>query len=385
MLHTAALYDEDSHLREFDARVLACTACDGGFDVILDRTAFFPEGGGQGADHGMLGQARVCDVRRQNGEILHRVDCALPVGAEVHGVLDWARRFDLMQQHSGEHLVSGLVHNQFGYDNVGFHLGSDVMTIDFNGMLTMEQLRQIQDGVNAVIWQNLEVKAYYPDSETLAKTPYRSKKELTEAVRLVEYPGVDICACCGTHVRHTGEIGLVLILSCVKFRQGVRVELVCGQRAYAHLYEAWEQNRQIGALLSAQPWQTALNVTRLQAELEQTRYQLTGCQNRLLHAQAQAFAGQKNALLFADEQNPDLLRKLAGEIAEQVSGTAAVLCGRDGKGYAYALASKQADAAALAKQMNAALSGRGGGRGGFAQGKIAAERREIEAFFADLG
>lgn len=374
------LYEQNPYLREFDAVVQSCQPLETGFAVVLDQTAFYPEGGGQPCDLGTLGGAAVLDVQMVDGSVMHCCDRALTVGTTVHGEIDWARRFDLMQQHSGEHLVSGVVHNRFGYDNVGFHMGSDVITIDFNGPISRPQLAEIEQAVNQAIWQNLTTEIFLLDPA--APVPYRSKKELTGPVRLVRYPGVDVCACCGTHVKMTGEIGLVKLLSCVKFHDGVRVELVCGKRAVDYLSKMTEQNRQVSALVSAKPDQTAQEVERVLEELRQTKYKLVGCQNRMLQTRAEALAGRGNVICFEEGLSGDLLRKLADAGMGQCGGICAVFSGDDTSGYQYAMGQMDGDLRPMVKQMNMALHGRGGGKPGFVQGAVQAKRAEIVAFFA---
>ena len=212
---TEKLYESNTYLKTFTAQVLSCEAVKGGWEVVLDRTAFYPEGGGQPCDLGTLGDARVLDVRERDDAVIHTVDAAL--SGTVQGTIDWARRFDLMQQHSGEHLISGTVHRLYGYENVGFHMGADLITIDFSGILTMEDLAQVEAIVNEAIWENRETRVRYYDTEAACPEDYRSKKAIAGRLRLVEFPGADLCACCGTHVARTGEIGLVKLLSVVKF------------------------------------------------------------------------------------------------------------------------------------------------------------------------
>ena len=207
MTETKRLYYEDVYKKEFTATVVECREQKKGYAVILDESAFYPEGGGQPSDVGTLGDAKVTEVHEKDGELLHYTDKALEVGAKVEGKIDWARRFDLMQQHSGEHMVSGLIHEAYGYDNVGFHMGSDTITVDLNGPLDETQLAEIEQKTNEKIWEDTEVKILYPTAEELEKIDYRSKKEITGQVRIVEFPGVDICACCAPHVDRTGEIG----------------------------------------------------------------------------------------------------------------------------------------------------------------------------------
>ena len=245
MTETRRLYYEDVYKKEFTATVVECREQKKGYVVILDESAFYPEGGGQPSDVGTLGDAKVTEVHEKDGELLHYTDKALEVGAKVEGKIDWARRFDLMQQHSGEHMVSGIIHEKYGYDNVGFHMGSDVITVDLNGMLDDAQLAEIEREVNERVWEDKEVVITYPDAEELKTIDYRSKKELTGQVRIVTFPGVDVCACCGTHVTHTGEIGMVKLLSVVKFHDGIRMEMICGKRVLDYLNMVNEQNHQI--------------------------------------------------------------------------------------------------------------------------------------------
>ena len=316
MTETRRLYYEDVYKKEFTATVVECREQKKGYAVILDESAFYPEGGGQPSDVGTLRDAKVTEVHEKDGELLHYTDKALEVGAKVEGKIDWARRFDLMQQHSGEHMVSGIIHEKYGYDNVGFHMGSDVITVDLNGMLDDSQLAEIESGiihekygydnvgfhmgsdvitvdlngmlddsqlaeiereVNERVWEDREVVITYPDAEELKTIDYRSKKELTGQVRIVTFPGVDVCACCGTHVTHTGEIGMVKLLSVVKFHDGIRMEMICGKRVLDYLNMVNEQNHQISMKLSAKMDRTADAVQRLQDENFRMKGQNSRC------------------------------------------------------------------------------------------------------------
>ena len=266
MSETRKLYYEDVYQKEFTAEVLECRETDRGYEVVLDQTAFYPEGGGQPCDLGTLNGISVVDVQEKGSEIVHYTEKPLETGSKVTGKIDWARRFDLMQQHSGEHIVSGLVHEAYGYDNVGFHMSSDVITVDFSGVLTETQLAEIEAETNQKIWENTPVEIFYPPKEELEKLSYRSKKELTGQVRLVRFPGSDLCACCGTHVTHTGEIGAVKILSVENFHEGIRMTMICGKRVMDYLNMIDDQNHQISVKLSAKTDETAAAVARLQDE-----------------------------------------------------------------------------------------------------------------------
>ena len=242
-MNTIRIYEKDSHARRLQARVLSCEEGENGWLVELDRTIFYPTGGGQPCDTGTLGGADVTETLLRGETVLHRCTAALPVGADVTGEIDWARRLDLMQQHSGEHLVSGLIHARFGYENVGFHLGADLVTIDFNGEVDEQALQELERAANEAVWADFAPHIWYPEPDELARLPYRSKKALTGAVRLVQFGDIDLCACCGTHVAHTGEIGLIKLFSTTHFRGGSRIEMACGGRALAVLNALCAQNR----------------------------------------------------------------------------------------------------------------------------------------------
>jgi alanyl-tRNA synthetase len=378
---TEKLYYEDSHLRRFAARVLSCRPGGHGWDVELDRTAFYPEGGGQPGDTGTLGGVRVTDTHEREGRIVHWCEAPLPEGAEVAGEIDWERRFDLMQQHSGEHIVSGLVHAAFGWDNVGFHMGADMVTIDFSGPITEEQLREIERKANEKVWENLPYVVTWPSEEELGSIPYRSKKELTGPVRIVTVPGVDICACCGTHVSSTGEVGLIKIFSSQKFHEGVRLELLCGRRAYEHASALIEQNHENSGLLSARPLETAASVRRLLDEHAALKQRAAQLETESFRARAEKLAGAGDCLVFEPGLDPDGVRRLADAVLSVCGGVAAVFSGADGEGYRYAVGRAGGDVRALVKELNAALSGRGGGKPFFAQGSVQASRAQIETFW----
>ena len=384
-MQTDRLYYKDSHMREFDAQVLSCAPGKHGYDVVLDRTAFYPEGGGQPGDTGTLSGVRVTDTHERGGEIVHYCEAPLTPGAAVHGALDWERRFDLMQQHSGEHLLSGIVHRRFGYDNVGFHMGADWVTIDFSGVLTPEELRAVEQEANAAIWRDIPAEITHPDPEALKTIPYRSKKELTGQVRIVTIPGADICACCGTHVSNTGEIGLLRIFSCVRFHDGVRLELLCGRRALRYLRALTEQNRQVSGLLSAKPLETAGAVQRLLDAEGALKLRAASLEDAVFTQKAQALAGNGNVLLFEPAMSPDSVRRLTDLVMSACGGRAAVFAGSDEAGYKYAVGEQGGDLRQLVRELNTALQGRGGGKPFFAQGSVSASRAAIEAFFRERG
>lgn len=379
-METERLYYTDAYQTSFTATVVDCLPRKKGWAVVLDKTCFYPEGGGQPGDRGFLNDIPVTDTQEKEGQVLHYTDTPMEIGTSVAGQIDWERRFDLMQQHSGEHMVSGVINRRWGYDNVGFHMGADMITIDFSGILTEQQLLEVELEVNQRIWQNLAVKCYYPSPKELKDIPYRSKKELSGLVRIVEFPGADICACCGTHVNFTGEIGLVKLLSVEKFHSGVRVEMLSGLRAYKYLTEVQQQNKKVSQLLSAKVMETAKAVENLAAELENKKLQLFRLENARFAEKAEELRDKGDVFVKLDELGADGVRRAAIAIQETCGGRAVVFSGSDETGYKYAAGHPGGDLREWVKGFNAALKGRGGGKPGFVQGSVTATWQEIVEF-----
>lgn len=380
---TQPLYYEDCHLTEFTARVCSCEEVKGGWAVTLDRTAFYPEGGGQPCDLGTLDGVNVVDVRTREGEICHLCDGPLPVGGPVVGRIDYERRFRLMQQHSGEHILSGLVHTAYGFHNVGFHMGSEAMTIDFDGEIDAEGLERLEREANRVVYQNLPLKIWYPSPEELPQVPYRSKKALDWPVRVVEVPGADCCACCGVHVERTGEIGPIKILSSVKFKGGARLELVCGIQAMEYLTTIFKQNQMVSREFSAKMPETGAAARQFAQELSAAKSRVHQLEEQLFDRVAEEYRGRGDVVLFYPDLTADGVRRLAVKVMEACGGRAAVFSGTDEDGYKYALGLENGDLRAVTKELNQHLNGRGGGKPNFTQGSIRAEREAIEAFFGN--
>lgn len=382
---TAKLYYENSHLAEFTAEVRSCQKTKQGFAVTLDRTAFFPEGGGQPADTGELGGVRVYDVHEKDGEIFHYTDGPLTVGAQVTGALDLEQRLRRMQNHSGEHIVSGLVHREYGFDNVGFHMGADCMTIDFDGELDWEQLKEIETMANAVVRRNLPVRAWFPKAEELAGMEYRSKLELTENVRIVEIGDIDRCACCAPHVSQTGEIGLIKLLDCQRHRGGVRVTLICGMDALDEVRARQESVTEISQALSAKRGEVSQAVRRILLQEQGLKERCDALSMALVaRMAADAKETEGNLLAFDNLLDEIAQRELVNLLMEKCGGFAAVFCGDDARGWRYIIGSRHADLRAAAKRVNAAIGGRGGGRPEMIMGRASFTRDKIEAGLAGL-
>ena len=377
-METRKLYYEDCHLWRFSARVLSCEETKKGCAVTLDATAFYPEGGGQPCDLGALGDARVTDVREQGETVIHYCDRPLTPGTQVTGIIDENRRFRLMQQHSGEHIVSGLIHKAFGCHNVGFHMGKTSMEIDFDVPIPWEALQAIERDANRVVWADLPVKCWYPSPEELPQIPYRTKRELPWPVRIVEFPGADSCACCGVHVARTGEIGLIKILSCVKFHQGVRLQLVCGEQALEYMREIFEQNRTVSQTFSAKPLETGAAAKRALEALENEKYRAAALEKQLFAGIAESYVNRKNVLHFAEGLTPAGVRNLADAIAQRIEGVAAVLSGSDRTGYSVCLISRIEDVRPLGAVLREKLNFRGGGKQEAVQGTVNASRAQIQ-------
>ncbi len=381
-METKKLFYEDSHQKSFTARVLDCREAKGGWEVILSQTAFYPEGGGQDGDSGFLSKVPVRTTYERDADIVHLCAEPLRVGADVEGVIDWDARFTRMQQHSGEHIVSGIIHRRYGYHNTGFHMGSEIITIDFDGVIPTRDLSDIEAEANRAVWENIPLRCWYPGREELPGVFYRTKKALPWPVRIVQVPGFDSCACCGTHVKATGEIGLIKLFSVMGFRGGTRMEMACGKAALKLLNEAYEQNKQVSQAFSAKLGETGTAARKMNELLSQQKYRITGLEMRMFKTIAESYAGQGNVVHFEEGLDNVAVRELADAIAETCGGTAAVFSGNDSEGFAFCLVTRQGDLRELGKEMTRALNGRGGGKPVCQQGRVQAMKAQIEAFFA---
>ena len=391
MQPTQKYYEADAYRREADAVILAAEPDGrGGGKLALDGTVFYPEGGGQPADHGTLtlpdgARLTVTDVHEQGGVIWHRVD-ALPdtaaPGTAVTGRIDWAWRFDKMQQHTGEHILSGILHQMFGAENVGFHIGSDAVRMDTSVPISAEGLREAELAANRIVWQNVPVLITYPTREELARMTYRSKKEIEGQVRIVTIPGADVCACCGTHTAATGAVGQIKILAAENYKGGVRLSIVCGERALLAAQAMRQRQADIGALLSAKPSETAHAVHRVYDEYTALKFAHFGLCSELFDALAAQVAPGADAIRIVPGLDPDGLHRLAARLSEATTGLCAALTANE-KGTGYCLAQAGGDIRALTKALNTALNGRGGGKPGICQGSCAAAPEQVETFLKE--
>ncbi|MCI8597013.1 MAG: alanyl-tRNA editing protein [Lachnospiraceae bacterium] len=375
---TDKLYEQDSHLKEFPAIVTACEPHGELFYISLNQTGFFPEGGGQAGDTGFLNDIQVIDTHEKGEVIWHYAKEPLEPGVSVRGRIDWAKRFSRMQQHSGEHIVSGLIHQRFGYDNVGFHLGEKDVTLDFNGPITKEELAEIEITANQAVWSNLPVKVTYPSREELKSLDYRSKIEIEGQVRIVAIPDIDTCACCAPHVTFTGEIGLIKLTNVQSHRGGVRINLLAGDRALADYEEKEASVRAVSVLLSAKEEQIATAVERLKQENYTITGRLMQFQMAMVREKAAAVPeGSKDLVFFEEGLDANTMREFVNLLTPRCTGTACVFTGNDREGYRYVLGSSSLDVRPLCKRLNTAFQGKGGGKPEMVQGSLVGTQEAI--------
>lgn len=377
---TEKLFYQDSHRSTFTAIVQEVRPSGNGYEIILDRTAFFPEGGGQSSDTGSLGGVSVSDVQEIDGKIIHYTDGPLVEGTEVEGCIDWTERFSKMQQHTGEHIVSGLIHKIYGYHNVGFHLGTDSVTLDFNGVVPKEKLHEIEQLANEAVAKNLPVQVLYPTDEELSKISYRSKIEIEGQVRIVVIDGYDVCACCAPHVKQTGEIGLIKLVGMQNYKGGVRISMLCGFRALEDYYQKEKNNREIAVMLSAKEYETAVEVERLQEELAMKKAKIAELEQKFLEQKVETLDVSGEIVCLFEETDPVMTRELVNLLLKKGAKMAAVFSGNEREGYRYVLGSRSLDVRKSGKLLNEAFHGRGGGKPEMVQGTVQGKREEIEAF-----
>ncbi len=385
MKATEKLYDKDSYLNEFQATVVSCEQKnETTWRVVLDQTAFFPEGGGQTGDTGWLKDVEVIDTREKAGVIFHETKEPLEVGTLVAGKVDFAVRFDKMQQHTGEHILSGIVCSTYGYNNVGFHLSSEITTLDFDGELSAEQVRELEVKVNQAIHANIPVQVKFPSKDELAEMEYRSKIEIEGQVRIVEIPGIDRCACCAPHVRTTAEVGLLKIQSCDRHRGGCRLTIVCGMRALKDYQQKQESVGKVSAALSAKPEKIADAVAHLQEQQAKLREQLNRIQEIYLEEKlAKINAEDKFVCIFEESLDSIAMRNFVNGAMERCNGICGAFIGSDDEGYHYILGSKNLDVREVSKKLNAQFHGKGGGKPQMVQGSLTGRAEEILEVLAD--
>ena len=368
---TVKLYDENSHLSEFSATVIFCENA----VAVLDKTAFFPEGGGQTADTGFIDGVRVKDVQIKDGVIYHYLEKDIEIGKTVDCKLDWDERFRKMQNHSGEHIISGIVHSLFGFDNVGFHLSKSEMTMDFSGMLSREDLLKVEYLANKAVWENVKFNCYYPES--LENLEYRSKLDLSEDVRIVEIENYDRCACCAPHVNTSAEIGVIKILNFEKCKGGVRLWVKCGADALADYNLKYQNGLKISSLLCAEQDSIADAVEKLIKTEGELKFKITDLKRRLIAEKVKTFSGDSGITAeFEADMDIKELQLYADQLYKKAGGIRAVFSGKDDE-YLFAIVGDEAPLQELFKKLKSVLNIRGGGRGSMVQGTVFASKDDI--------
>ena len=383
-MKTERLYYSDSYIKEFDAIVVSCEKLEKGYKVVLDKTAFFPEGGGQKADTGFIGESKVTDVQESDDVIYHFVDKELNASTEYNCKLDWEQRFLRMQSHSGEHIVSGVVHSLYGYDNVGFHMEEDYVTVDFSGELTREQLDEVEEKTNRYIYDNIEIECFFPNEDEIENLDYRSKLDLKEGVRLVRIGEADLCACCAPHVKRTGEIGVVKILDFMRHRGGVRIVMKSGLKAVFDYREKYTSVYDVSVMLSSKQHEIASYVDKKIKENETLQRSFINFKMQIAENDKEnlSYIGD-TALFITSFYDSDMMRELAnfGMTQKEIC---VILSGNEESGFSYVAGSLNFDLMKFAKHFNSALNGRGGGRGTMIQGKVTATKQDIISYFNSL-
>ena len=373
---TIKLYENDSYIKKFSATVVSCEEKDGAYSVVLNQTAFFPEGGGQDADKGKINDADVLDVQIKNDVIYHKVNKPFNVNEEVTCTLDWETRFSRMQNHTGEHIVSGVIHSLFGYNNVGFHMNDTLVTLDVDGPLSDEDIKKVELKANNAIYENKSIKAIYPTAEELPDYDYRSKLDITEGVRLIEIEDYDLCACCAPHVAKTGEIGIIKIVSYIPYKKGTRIEMLCGALALNDYQNLHSTNKAVMNMLSAKRFEIAESVERIQGELSSAR-----AENKKLLAEMASLKMEKHIsgnkiCVFIDGVSYDELRNCSNSLIEEFE-YCYLFSNTDADNYIYVVSSRENNVRELVQNLNKTFNGKGGGRDTYAQGKIIGTKDEI--------
>lgn len=386
---TEKLYDYDSYLSEFDCRITDFGEDGNRIFIETDKTAFFPEGGGQTSDKGSLDELCISDVQIVGGRIFHYTEntpealALLKSKETLHGKIDMKKRFSDMQQHSGEHIFSGLVCSSFGYNNVGFHLGTEVVTLDFDGILTRKDIDRIEFLANKAVWDNREILVHFPADEELKNFSYRSKIEIEGQTRLVEIPGIDMCACCAPHVKSTGEIGIIEVVAFEKYKGGTRVSILCGERALKDIRHKLEENRKVSALTSSKQSETSLFVEKLKKDKERADYEIVGLKRELLSLKAEAIEEAERIVVFDEKLEGKLLSDFALSVMDKALSFAACFCGENGE-YKYCIVSRSIDLRDMCKALNGAFSGRGGGKPQIVQGSLTGTEEQLRAFLINF-
>ena len=392
-MSTIKLYDNLPYETEFTAKIIKISSFDKEkklYELVLDKTLFFPEAGGQSCDKGNINIENSTTIVERvfidNEDVItHIIHSEIPLQlenlakAEIYGKIDWIHRFSNMQQHSAEHIFSGIVHRKYGFENVGFHLSDNNVTMDYSGYLTPEQVAEIEFETNKVIAQNISISCYYPNENELNNINYRCKSELSGDIRIVEIKGIDICACCCPHVKQTGEIGLMKVISSIRYKGGTRLSILCGFRALEYFNSLYAQMGELKSLLSAEQSEVVNTVTLLRNDKDELKNKLIEVSKNLLISEIDNLPAGSPALIFADEINPKSQREALNYLISKRNNYCGILVGNDKKGYSYLIGSNNLDSVLVQAKLKEGLNAKGGGKKEMIQGFIEASKNEIEA------
>lgn len=404
MIRTVKLYETDGHCCNFTAVVLECIPLDSGkFSVILDRSAFFPEGGGQNSDKGTINGIEVTEVKTNDDRsiIYHIIDSEIEKGSIINGQIDIKRRFSDMQNHTAEHIVSGIIHKLYNLDNIGFHMGHDEITMDFNGALTAKQLEYAEKQANIAVYENLPVKISFYEPGDSTNIEYRSKKEINSVLRIVEIEGVDACACCAPHVLYTGEIGLIKITGFQKYKKGIRISMLAGSRAFEEMTARFDTVKYLCSSFSSKPEDIVKRIENLKEETAILKMQKNAAKNAYYELKANELCRRYeisdssgdtsgSIIVFEKEGTFDDLRAFVNILTKKTDK----ICGafaRDEENsinstdtYRFVMASAYADMTKTAAALKSKLQIFCGGRREMIQGTVTASEYEIKSAVTEV-
>ena len=424
------IYETQSYIKEYETVVTGSGKLeDGRFYVELEETIFFPEEGGQNADTGTLTIVKADDpvktaaegiikrdytIRLTGGlikrgdavnedEIRYIVSEPIETGTRVLCRLDWDQRYDRMQNHSGEHILTGVIHNRYGFVNVGFHLSdTGFVTLDVSGALSYEQVIEAEAEANRAVYANLPIWDSYPSKEQLKDIEYRSKIDIGGQVRLISIGGIrggisgygsvsaadyrdclDVCACCAPHVASTGEIGIIKVFSVINWKGGIRISMLCGRRALEYINREHNLLSDTAKSLSTEMVNVPTMVEQHKKEIMDLKYRLGEALKESLIDRIRNAEGDGMRCVFVDGDYPaDIMKDIYNELTEKYEGFTGIFAGDDEQGYRYNAGSKDRDSRELAAGLKETFGAKGGGSPQMIQGRVAASREDIVTFFA---
>lgn len=367
------LYYKNNYLKEFETVVDSCIEENGKIKVVLKETAFYPEGGGQPADIGFIDGIKVLDVREKENIIYHILEKRIEEGKKVSCKIDFKERLSNMQSHTAEHIVSGIICKKFNTSNVGFHIGKDVVTMDFATSITEDELREIEKEANYAVYKNLDVIINVYSKEEAQKIDYRSKKELNEDIRIVEISGYDRCACCGVHVSKTGEIGIIKLLKVENYKSGVRIYMLAGEKAIEDYTEKYDQVNKISTLLSLKLNEVYIGVAHQLEEIENLKKEKAILKNTIMENEISKFENQRNIILEKENMEMNDMKNYCTKLKTKASNISGVIS--NGK---FILMSDTCDLKEVFNNIKQSVNVKGGGNNLLVQGQLLDDAQKLK-------